>query len=53
MQLMEAVDENTADLDALLPHLPRTSNGTFIDRIDYRFHWKNWSNWVVVPPLSY
>ena len=27
--IMEAVDENTADLDALLPHLPRTANGTF------------------------
>ena len=27
--IMEAVDENTADLDALLPRLPRTANGTF------------------------
>ena len=33
--IMEAVDENTADLDALLPRLPRTANGTFIDGIDY------------------
>ena len=41
--IMEAVDENTADLDALLPHLPRTANGTFIDGIDYRFRWKHWS----------
>ena len=37
--IMEAVDENTADLDALLPHLPLTANGmfTFIDGIDYCF----------------
>ena len=48
--IMEVVDENTADLDALLPLLPRTSNGTFIDGIDYRFRWKNWSNWFAVPP---
>ena len=34
--IMEAVDEN--------------NNGTFIDGIDYRFRWKNWSNWFVVPP---
>jgi hypothetical protein len=51
--MMEVVDENTADLDALLPLLPRTSNGTFIDGIDYRFRWKNWSNWFAVPPPSY
>ena len=50
--IMEAVDENTADLDALLPRLPRTANGTFIDGIDYRFCWKHWSNWFVVPPSS-
>ena len=47
--VMEIVDEN----NALLPHLPGHSNGTlFIDGIDYRFHWKNWSNWFVVPPSS-
>ena len=35
--IMEVVDEN--------------NNGTFIiDGIDYRFRWKNWSNWFVVPP---
>ena len=35
--IMDAVDEN--------------NNGTFIiDGIDYRFRWKNWSNWFVVPP---
>ena len=51
--IMEVVDENTADLDAILPLLPRTSNGTFIDGIDYRFRWKNWSNWFAVPPPSY
>ena len=51
--IMEAVDENTADLDALLPLLPRTANGTLIDGIDYRFRWKNWSNWFAVPPPSY
>ena len=35
--IMDAVDEN--------------NNGTFIiDGIDYRFCWKNWSNWFVVPP---
>ena len=50
--IMEAVDENTADLDALLPHLPRTANGTFIDGIDYRFRWKHWSKYFVVPPSS-
>ena len=49
---MEAVDENTADLDALLPRLPRTANGTFIDGIDYRFRWKHWSKYFVVPPSS-
>ena len=47
--VMEIVDEN----NGLLPHLPGHSNGTlFIDGIDYRFHWKNWSNWFVVPPSS-
>ena len=51
--IMEVVDENTADLDAILPLLPRTSNGTFIDGIDYRFRWKNWSNWFAVPPPTY
>ena len=51
--VMEVVDENTADLDALLPLLPRTSNGTFIDGIDYRFRWKNWSKWFAVRPPSY
>ena len=50
--IMEAVDENTADLDALLPRLPRTANGTFIDGIDYRFRWKHWSKYFVVPPSS-
>ena len=46
--IMEAVDENTADLDALLPRLPRTANGTFnccnslrnAGVIDYRFRWR-------------
>ena len=45
--IMEAVDENTADLDALLPRLPRTANGTFNccnslrnAGIDYRFRWR-------------
>ena len=38
--IMEVVDEN--------------NNGTFIvDGIDYRFRWKNWSNWFAVPPPSY
>ena len=37
--IMEAVDEN--------------NNGTFIDGIDYRFRWKNWSKWFAVRPPSY
>ena len=36
--IMEVVDEN--------------NNGTFIDGIDYRFRWKNWSKWFAVPPPS-
>ena len=51
--IMEAVDKITAALDALLPHLPQTANGTFIDGIDYyRFRWKHWSKYFVVPPSS-
>ena len=34
--IMDAVDEN--------------NNGTFIDGIDYRFRWKHWSKYFVVPP---
>ena len=37
--MMEVVDEN--------------NNGTFIDGIDYRFRWKNWSKWFAVSPPSY
>ena len=37
--MMEVVDEN--------------NNGTFIDGIDYRFRWKNWSKWFAVRPPSY
>ena len=37
--MMEVIDEN--------------NNGTFIDGIDYRFRWKNWSKWFAVPPPSY
>ena len=37
--IMEVVDEN--------------NNGTFIDGIDYRFRWKNWSKWFAVSPPSY
>ena len=36
--IMDAVDEN--------------NNGTFIDGIDYRFRWKHWSKYFVVPPSS-
>ena len=45
---IESVINNDA---AIMDAVDEINNGTFIiDGIDYRFCWKNWSNWFVVPP---
>ena len=45
---IESVINNDA---AIVDAVDEINNGTFIiDGIDYRFRWKNWSNWFVVPP---
>ena len=44
---MESVMNDDA---AIVEVVDENNNGTFIDGIDYRFRWKNWSNRFVVPP---
>ena len=46
---MESVMNDDA---AIVEVVDENNNGTFMDGIDYRFRWKNWSNWFVVPPSS-
>ena len=46
LEMNDVMDNDAAVMEVV----DANNNGMFIDGIDYRFRWKNWSNWFVPPP---